>query len=89
MDRGRNDIGLREIGDCRAEREQADPAGHAQEIRRAYEFGQSREGAATDTLRLKPNFPWRISHAFNSMYAEDSYFEECGGHYKQIGRAHV
>src|SRR6516164_3514585 len=86
MDRGGNDVGLREIGDCGTEREQADPSGHAEEIRRAYQFGQSCEGAAANTLPSKLHFPWRIRHAFNSMHAEDSYFEESCGHDKQVDR---
>ena len=86
MDRRRNDVGLRKIGNRRAEREQANPAGHAQQIRRAYQFGQSRERAAANALSSRIHFRRRIRHVFNSMHAEHSQFEEDSGRDQQVDR---
>ena len=47
---GRNDMGLLEIEDGRAERQQADPGADAEQIGRADQLGQRREGAAADAL---------------------------------------
>ena len=49
---GRDDVRLREIEHRRAERQQADPARDAEQIGRANELGQRREGAAADARSL-------------------------------------
>jgi hypothetical protein len=84
MDRRRDDVGLREIGDGRAEREQADPGGHAQEIRRADQFGQRREGAASNALLSRIHVCRRVRHAFNSMDTEHGCFQEGRGRDQQV-----
>ena len=52
MHRRRNDMGLLEIDDGRAKRQQADPEADAEKIGRADHFGQRGEGVAADAAGL-------------------------------------
>ena len=90
MDGGGNDVGLFEIDDRGAERQQAHPQPDAEQIGRTDELEQSRKGAAADALRRGvQRAVWIGMHSGGTLEpidAEHCNFEQQSRDNQQIGR---